>query len=66
VIVAFTIDNNPDRYEKVKKDLERKNKIWMKKRNDIFARHIDTKQNTTEKIKEEYKMCKETLEKESC
>ena len=25
----------------------------MKKRNDIFARHIDTKQNTTKKIKAE-------------
>jgi len=51
VIVAFTIDNNPDRYEKVKKDLERKNKIWMKKRNDIFAKHIDTKKYTTKKMK---------------
>ena len=62
VIVAFTIDNNPDRYEKVKK-IWRKNKIWMKKRNDIFARHIDTKQNTTKRLKQKQKMCKETLKK---
>jgi len=32
VIVAFTIDNNPDRYEKVKKEFGETIKIWMKKR----------------------------------
>ena len=61
VIVAFTIDNNPDRYEKVKK-IWRKNKIWMKKM--IYLQDILIQSKIPQKrLKQKQKMCKETLKK---